>query len=84
MPNDGRHLYQELGVGFHVPPPPREQCRGGGVPRNPCFWEPALRGAPWAGGEGAVAAFGATQVLHGTETLSRGVSVPFSVLISNH
>lgn len=35
-------------------------------------------------GEGTVAAFGATQVLHGTETLSRGVRVPFPVLVSNH
>ena len=42
MPNDGLQLFQELRVGLHIPPPPREQCRGGGVPRNPRFWEPAL------------------------------------------
>lgn len=83
MPNDGLQLLQELRVGLHIPPPPREQCRGGGVPRNPRFWEPALRKAHGQR-EGTVAAFGATQVLHGTETLSRGVRLPFPVLVSNH
>lgn len=83
MPNDGLQLYQELRVGFHVPPPPREQCRGGECPATPAsgnqpFWEHMGRG------EGTVAAFRVTQALHGTETLSRGVSIPFPVLISNH